>query len=357
MRWIALAALLLVVAVYFARSRQQPLVSTGPVAPAPVAVGSSIRNAAPHPSAEQAGTRIARVLTAEFPDHSHKLSTAELGDFLNVSKHSAASLAAAFDMTQDKEFLEMAARMHPDDPLIQAKVLMHNILPEEREKWTKALKQSDPNNSLPYLLAASDLVAKGDLNAALAEIKQGGSKQLNDYARATSLSLEEAYLHAGRNPAEAKAYGSSDVLLPHLAIIKGAASELAQEASRQMTAGNTAESARLLQGVWTVGNQFRDASAQGYLLTDLVGIAVENMALSRWPEGVSGPFGDPKQVAAENHQRRTESRELTTLVGAWMNSAPADNEVIAYYDRLRLFGERDAMNWLKARRPDLSNAE
>ena len=89
-------------------------------------------------------------------------------------------------------------------------------------------------------------------------------------------------------------------------------------------------------------------------MMDLVGVAMENMALSRWPEEATAPFGNPKELLEHNKAYRAEVGGMNELVNAWMRQAPPDNELIMYYDRMRMHGEWDAMRWLRNRKPELA---
>jgi hypothetical protein len=327
----------------------------------PAAVRSTPRLAvlpsAPHSAPEAAGAKLARAFKGETDAEAHKLNSSEIGDYLNANQYNALSLVTAFAASGDKEFLKQAAKSYPNDPLVQAKVLMHDLFPEERQKWLEAMKSNDPENSLPHLLAATDLMKNGDVKGAMAEISSASNKSYNDYTRESGMGLEEAYLSAGRNVAEAKAFGSSEILLPHLAPIKEAASKMAEAANAMAQSGDKQGAAALLNATYAMGKQFRDsAETGGILLSDLVGLAIENIALTRWPEGVEAPFGNPHEQIKLNKDHRAEAQKLSAAVDAWLPNAP-DNEIINYFDRLRTYGEWNAVNWLKTRHPELVPAD
>src|SRR5688572_3803856 len=108
---------------------------------------------------EKIGERIARLLRGDSDEH--RLSMSEVNDYLVKHKSSAFSLVAAFGVTRDKEFLKQAATNSPGDPFVQTQVLVHNLYPEDREKWINALKESSPQNSLPHFLSAQEHLARG----------------------------------------------------------------------------------------------------------------------------------------------------------------------------------------------------
>jgi hypothetical protein len=303
--------------------------------------------------AEAVGARISRLLGDSVNRDEFALNSQEIADLLARNQTNAPSLLAAFEASRDKEFLKKAAEQFPDDPFVQTKVLFHDLYPERRQEWIDALKKTSPQNSLPHFLVAQELMKKGDLSGVLQEIQAGRNKKYEDYTGETMAGLEEAYLMAGRSTAEAKALGSAEVLLPQLAPFKKMVAEMADLAVQYGKSGDRKSQTALLEGAWVVGSQFRSSSENGPLLHGLVGLAMENITLQRWPEGTPAPFLD-KPVAeqiTENRAFRTDVRLGTTTFGQWLPSAP-ENEIIVYYDRLRNSGELNAINWLKRQHPE-----
>ena len=298
------------------------------------------------------GQRLARRVDGVDADED-RLTAPEIAIYLARNQTNALSLVTAFQATTDREFLRQAAAAFPDDPLVQAKVLMHNLYPEERQQWIDALKKSSPENSLPNFLAARDMMDQANATGALAEITSAANKNFNDYTRESSIGLEEAYLEAGRTPAEAKALGSSEILLPELAPLKKLGAELADLAEQYGNAGDAASRQALLEGVYQMGTQLRESGKQGTLLNSLVGLALQNITLQRWPEGVPAELiqGSVADQLAANRQYRQNVRANAQLFGQWLPTAP-DNEIVAYYDRIKAFSEENAMQWLRTRHPE-----
>jgi hypothetical protein len=263
----------------------------------------------------------------------------------------------AFQASGDREFLRQAAAKFPDDPVVQAKVLMHNLYPDQRQQWLDALKKSAPENSLPNFLAARDLMDQGNPTAALAEITLAANKNYNDYYRESALGLEEAYLEAGRPPTEAKALGGSEILLPQLAPLKQLGVQLADLSAEYGKAGDSDSQQALLNGVYQMGTQLRDSGKQGTLIGSLVGLALQNIALQHWPEGVPAdlPVSVADQLAA-NKQYRENLRSDTRVLTQWLPSA-SESEIVAYLDHRQSFGEENALKWLKGRHPELISSQ
>src|SRR6266850_381847 len=121
------------------------------------------------------GQRLARRVDGVDADED-RLTAPEIAIYLARNQTNALSLVTAFQATTDREFLRQAAAAFPDDPLVQAKVLMHNLYPEERQQWIDALKKSSPENSLPNFLAARDMMDQANATGALAEIASAANK-------------------------------------------------------------------------------------------------------------------------------------------------------------------------------------
>jgi hypothetical protein len=167
------------------------------------------------------------------------------------------------------------------------------------------------------------------------------------------IGLEEAYRAAGHPPEVALALSASELHLPALAPFKKLGSQLADLAGEYARAGDAQSQERLLEGVWQTGSQLRESGRDGPLITDLVGLALQNITLQRWPENIPAPFLDvPVSTRLEMNQSfRTELRQTSELFGQWLPTAP-DHEITSYYQRLRMLGEKEAMNWLKQRNPN-----
>jgi len=323
---------------------------------------ASSSNSAARPSVTAAGwtapeseqERRLRIMTGKTNRADFKLSESDIQHFLEVNHTNAASLMAAFELSHDREMLRAAATNFPNDPFVQAKVIMHNVLPEERAKWIENFKKSSPDNSFPNLLAAQDLVKAGDIKGALAEINAAQGKALNDYTRESIQSVEEAYLLSGRSISEAKILASSEIMLPQLAPMKEAGTGLVDLAKKYGTAGDSEGQMTLLRANWEMGQQLR-GSTPTPLITDLVGLAMQNNTLKNWPANQPAPFlekGVADQLAG-NTAYRESIRNATKMFDQWFPSAP-ESEVIAYMDRVKSFGEKDAMTWLHDRHPELT---
>ncbi len=303
---------------------------------------------------EPAWVRIARVL-----EENRQLSDTQLAAYLKSNRTNALSLVTAFEATHDRDYLRMAAEAFPNDPLVQTKALLHNVLPERRAEMIAALKASDPKNSLPHLLTAQDLMKAGNVNEALTEITAASKKQFNDYTRESLVGLEEAYLASGYSVIDATVLGSSSLLLPHLAPMKQLASQAADMAINYRDSGDTDSQKVLLEACWAIGTQLKDSTSNGTTLNFLVGMAAQNMAVSRWPETEPAGFLDGVSAAdwsAANQTQRKEIRHSAQLLQTWLPTA-SESEIITYFNRVSRLGEMNAMQWLREQNPDFAAPE
>jgi hypothetical protein len=286
------------------------------------------------------------------------LTPQEVYSYLEANHSNAVSLLTAYQSTHDIEFLKRAAERFPKDPMVQTRVLLNDLYPEDRAKWIEALKASSPDNSMGGLLAARELVKKGDFNAAREELRPLEGKTFNDFYRESMQGLEEAYLSAGRSVAEAKTLGASEVELPAYAQFKWMGNQFVDKAKEFAAAGDQDKQLDYLAENWEIAMQFRRAGAKGTLLSDLVGLAMQNNSLRNWPAGVEAPTGEPEKwgktedIIAANTAYRKNMRDITDIFNKWFPSAP-DQEIITYMDRTKTLGERNAFQWLRDRHPEL----
>jgi hypothetical protein len=295
------------------------------------------------------------MLSNEAPREDFKLTLHDVLLYVTANRTNAVSLVTAFEATRDKEFLKAAAEKFPNDPFVQAKILLHDVFPEDRAKWIAAFKQSAPDNALANLLAGREAMKNGDIKGAIAEIAAAQGKPYDEFTRQSAQGLEEAYLAAGRSIAEAKTLGMAEITLPHLAQLKNFGGEFLELAEKSAASGDVKTQQDLLLLNWQIGEKLRSGREQSPLITELVGIAMQNASLKKWP--TDAPFGDmpAADALAANLAAREDVRNATPIFERWFPNAP-DSEIISYMDRIKSFGERDAIVWLKDRHPELVQA-
>ena len=283
-----------------------------------------------------------------------KLSEQDVYLYVQAKGSNALSLVAAFESTRDKDYLKTAAEKFPNDPFVQAKALMWlDMSDEERAKMIDAFKKSAPTNSFPNFLAAQMAMKRGDTKAALAELAATKDKGYDEYDRQSAQGLEDAYLSAGRPEAEAKTLGMSEITLPQLAQFKEMARQIADMAQTAAASGDTKTQQELLMVSWGIGEKLRNSTGLTPIITELVGIAIENFTLGKWPADAQIMDRSKDDVLASNMAVRKDLQSMAPAFDKWFPTAP-DEEIINYMDTLKNSGERQAFAWLREQHPELA---
>ncbi len=119
--------------------------------------------------------------------------------FLRSNGSNTESLIAAFQATQDHEYLRLAAKDNPDEPRVQLAILLHDALPGERAQWISRFKQSAPSNSFANYIAAREAFQNQQPVLALQELAAADKKsQFQDHTSENIQALEKLYLADGR---------------------------------------------------------------------------------------------------------------------------------------------------------------
>ena len=285
-----------------------------------------------------------------------KLSEQEIYLYVQAKGSNAVSLVAAFESTRDKEYLKTALEKFPNDPFVQAKALMWvDLGDEERAKLIEAFKKSSPTNALANFLAARAAIGRGDTQAAKAELVSAKGKGYEEYFRDSIQGLEDAYRFTGRSEAEAKVLGSSEITLPHLAQLKSLGKEFLDLAAKAGARGDIKTQQQLVMLNWEIGHALRKASGGVPIITEFVGIAMENAALRGWPQEISFDDRAPTDLIAENNAYRKSVQVVGPAFDEWLPNAP-DEEIITYMEMLKTSGEREAFRWLLQLHPELKDA-
>lgn len=282
------------------------------------------------------------------------VKTQQLEAYLKENHRSAASLLAASRLTGDRALLREAMEKFPNDPRVAFDAYYRSEVndrtkpaDEERRKWLEALKQSDPGNALADYLAARDDFLAGRTEAALQEIQTASGKStFQDYSLDFLQNSEEALRAAGYSDLAAKVSATWNLPLPQLYDLKQVGVSLTDLAKQYQQAGDTASAQAALQMAMTLGDRF-SGPGQWPLINTLVGMAVQKIALGAMdPSALYGDSGKTvqQQIAAIDEQRAA-IRVLTKQSDAFQSTI-SDSELTGYFDRIRIFGERAAMQWL-----------
>jgi hypothetical protein len=191
----------------------------------------------------------------------------------------------------------------------------------------------------------------GRRHEALADLLAASGKgNFNDYTLEDMQNREDLLLQAGKSPAEAKAVASSNTLLPHLAQMKGLAQDIAAMQKEYLAAGDTGSAEYMAEVGLQMAEHLTATKPGTGLITDLVGYAIERIVVT--PLDPQTPYdfldGTVTERIDQLQGKRAEAKQLTEVFDQWWRTAP-ESEIVSFYDRLKLYGEIDALKWIEAR--------
>jgi len=287
-------------------------------------------------------------LYARLKDKPTVLNSEQIAAYLKANHTNAATLLAAYRTGQDITMLREAMEKYPTDPHVAFEAALANGLsPEERQQWLSTFKQDAPDNALPYYLSAQNDFTNGQSDKALQDLTAAAGKPLDDYTTDRMEEDEEAYLAAGYSPAEAKTIAQQDVLLQQLAPMKQVGRDLVSLADAYNQSGDQASAQAALQMAINLGQNISGTSGDPTLITQLVGAAVETMALTNM--NPTSPYGNNGQTVQDQinqiAQQRAAIRQLTQQADALFPTL-SDQDWITFDTRVTLFGEVAAMQWV-----------
>jgi hypothetical protein len=279
------------------------------------------------------------------------LSRDEADAFLALNKTNAASLLAAYRVTHDPEYLRLAATRYPTDPAVLLRAVTHDAFPEARREWIDKFKSADPSNALPNYLSASRYWKDNDQQAALQELATAAQKTaFNDYVTDHMQSLEEIYLNAGHTAAEAKALATHAVELPHISQVVELSRGMVDIVKQAQASGDSTTVENTVRIGLAMAGHLNSVQDGGNLLGQMVGVAVQQRLLGQLDRNQSYPFlnGTVDESLSALSEREKSIRQDSQFIGDWIAHAP-EQEAVSYFDRLKLYGEAAAIQWLKNR--------
>ena len=271
--------------------------------------------------------------------------------WLATGRTNAEDLLAARQAGGGREFLLRALTNFPNDPRVLFASCALDDGPEARRERLERFKTVAPDNALADYLSAREHLKSGQPELAVADLLAATRKPgFQDYVLDAIQNSEELFLQAGKSPAEAKAMASSSALLPHLAQLKNLAQEMATMQRQYLAAGDTASAENLAAMGLQLGQRLSTGEASRTLISQLVGIAVERIALNPLDAQRQYDFlgGNVSEHLAQLDARRAAVREQTQLFDAWMRQA-TDADIVSYFDRFKIYGESGAMAWIRQR--------
>ena len=367
---IVIAATLSLLLLGWAMFRHPPQASPtrAELAPAPVAKGSDTRRRLLNdtssveplvPPIESRQTINTNTMERILKGEGLSVTLGQLEGYLQANKRDASSLLAAYQATHERALLDEAIAKYPSDPRV-AYTAWFRSQPDAndpsglkvRREALDALKQAAPDNAIANYLSAANYFRSGQTEQAIQEMQAGAAKaKYDDYIQDAIQSMTEAYLAAGYPEAESKLAAMSGALLPHLSELKQAGVSLVELANSYRQAGDAASAQAALQMGLDLGQRLDDPNSMTLIQT-LVGIAVQRKALDAM--AAMAPYAESSQTIQERINSLVQQREAikaAVAAGAtqtWLQTASAQ-DISAYVDRERLFGERNAMKWVANR--------
>ena len=287
-------------------------------------------------------------LYARFKDKAPKLTAGQVEAYLKANGRKASSLLAAYRTSGAPALLKEAMEKYPNDPQVAFEAVFDKDLSlEQQRQWLNTFEKSAPDNALANYLSALNYFNSGQMDQGVQELAAASGKKLQDYTLDRILDDEEAYLSAGYSAAEAESISSEWITLPQLAPMKRLGQNLVDLANAYSQSGDQASAQAALQMAMNLGQRYADASASAALVSQLVGMAVERMALSAMDP--NSPFGGNGQTVQDQLdqivQQKAAFNELWKQAEPLMPTMSAQ-DWISYTDRRKIFGEVAALQWV-----------
>jgi len=145
---------------------------------------------------------------------------------------------------------------------------------------------------------------------------------------------------------------SAGELLPELANFKGLARDMMDLQKQYAAAGDLDSSRSMIQIGLTLSGRFNGEDGSKFFIGQLVGNAMEAVVLGSLDQNISCDFlggKTPTERLAELKQRKADFRALQQAVTTVTMSDLSDVEWANYAQRVKIYGELEAMRWLQQR--------
>ena len=284
---------------------------------------------------------------SDFIAANHELSREQIEAFLEQNKRSAESLLAAFRVGQDKSYLREAATNFPNSPAVQFAVIDNRVFPVDQRRWIDAFKASSPDNAYAWYFSAADYFKTKLVNLAVQDLSEGTRRQTYDsYAVQASQAVDEMYTMAGWPPLAAKAWAPSTAPLTYVTPLKSLANDILQLEQQYRSTGDAASANTMASMGMVLGDQLR----AGAPIEQLVGIAMEKKTLAELDPSASYDFLSrpvSEMVAELDRQKKSIAEALRMRDEALPGLS--ETELANYYERVKLYGEMNALRWLQSK--------
>jgi RNA polymerase sigma factor (sigma-70 family) len=310
-----------------------------------------LRLPAPHMQAAATAEPLAEESTNlfnRFKEGEPKLTAGQVEAYLKANGRKASSLLAAYRTSSDPALLKEAMEKYPNDPQVAFEAALDKDLsPEEQRQWLDTFEKSAPDNALANYLSALNYFKAGQTDQGVQELTAISGKPLDDYTLARVQDDEEAYLSAGYSAAEAERIADSEIMLPQLSQVKQLGVDLVDLAKAYSQSGDQASAQAAFQMAMNLGQQYSNASTDPMLISQLVGMAIEKIALSAMDP--NSPYGNNGQTVQDQINQITQNRaainELVDQAVPLLQTV-SDQDILNYENRRRAFGEVAALQWV-----------
>jgi hypothetical protein len=270
--------------------------------------------------------------------------------WLTLHHRSATSLLAAFHVLDDTNYLREAATNFSDNPRVEWTILTRNVFPEDRRKWLDLYKASSPSNSLANYLSAQTYFQTGQPEEAVKDLVAAtGKPNFENYTLESELDAEELGLFCGESQLKstetALASSAGDTAL---AILKQLASQMEDLQKQELNVGDNNSAENLAQMGTILGSQLNSGASGNYIINQLLGIAVEEKMIDQLDPNTSYDFlgGEtPDQRLQELNQQKAMLSQLDNSFEA-IQPGLTDAEKVGFQERVKIYGEVAAMQWM-----------
>jgi hypothetical protein len=267
-----------------------------------------------------------------------KLTPAQLSRYLNEKQGNAEALLAVFRLTGDRNSLLQAVNQFPNDPQVQLQLALSSGDPTERRRGIDALRKNDPDNALGDYLSALDHFRAGRTEAALDDLVAAADKTaFDDYALPAIQASEEAYMAAGHSVVEAKAAAVLGLPRKHINPLQDLSKQMGELQNRYLQMGDRTSAQTVADMGINLGQQAQNSN---FLIDELLGLSIKKKFL-----GLLDPAA--RQAQLDEIDARQKYLRRMALTQAWEKMD--DTEAVAFFDRQKLYGELEAIRWLRER--------
>ncbi|HEX3625769.1 MAG TPA: hypothetical protein VH280_10120 [Verrucomicrobiae bacterium] len=287
-------------------------------------------------------------LYGRFMDKCPQLNAAQVAAFLKANGTNSGSLLAAFRTSKDPALLREAMEKYPNDPEVAFEAVMDGKLsPDEQRQWLTTFEHDDPGNALANYLSAMNYFNAGQIDQGIQDLSAAAGKHFDDYSMDRVQNDGEAYASAGYSTAEAQTIAAESLVLPQEGQIKQLGVDLVSLANAYSQSGDQASAQATLQMAMNLGQNTIDQSSDPFLINELVGMAVQKLALNAMdPNSIYGNSGQTAQQQLD--ELAQERANIKTLVNETQPILPtlSDQQMLDYQNRKLMFGEVAALQWV-----------